>query len=115
MFLQASSTEPTNRIKEDLILLSALSTKFGKRYKVLKHLGYRYCITSKDGGSNYQNNGIVATFNTSSFATTRDINQIDGEVDHYDSLEDICELNYLKGRKVVVLKCVWAYAYKKDA
>ncbi|KAJ9553381.1 hypothetical protein OSB04_017426 [Centaurea solstitialis] len=54
-----------------------------------------------------QNSGVVLEAKTSSFSSARDNNPVVGDVTYYGVLNDIIELEYSVGKKVVLFKCDW--------
>ncbi|XP_058111729.1 uncharacterized protein LOC131255051 [Magnolia sinica] len=54
-----------------------------------------------------QNSGVIVMANASSFASTSDRNPVIGDVDYYDVLIDIIELDYCGSKKVVLFRCDW--------
>lgn len=105
----------TDQVTKDLILLSNTPASYGKHFKLYDYAGYRFRTRLSESDLKTQNSGVLANFNIASFASTRDSRPVDGIIDHYGTVEDIIELDYCKGRKVVLFKCAWAGAVKKDS
>jgi len=93
-------------VKEDLIILSKYPIVYGKRFRVYKHGGYIFRTKESDAGLQTQNIRIFVNASTESFATMRDMCPREGLVDYYGQVEDIFELDYSGGRKVIIFKCV---------
>nr|XP_043611981.1 uncharacterized protein LOC122583665 [Erigeron canadensis] len=60
-----------------------------------------------------QNSGVSVTALTPSFASTRDKNPVDGNVDYYGRILEIIELDYSSSFSVVLFRCEW-YQIEKD-
>ena len=50
---------------------------------------------------------VVVVAETSSFASARDMNPIEGDVPYCGVLTEVVELHYLCGNRVVLFKCDW--------
>jgi len=105
----------TDQVTKDLILLADAPASYGKRYKLYDYAGYRFRTRMSEFDLKTQNSGVLATFNIASFASTRDSRPQDGPVDHYGTVEEIIELDYCRGLRVVLFKCAWVGAVKKDS
>ncbi|KAK5785524.1 hypothetical protein PVK06_040116 [Gossypium arboreum] len=55
-----------------------------------------------------QNCGVVVNSSITSYASARDSNPIEGNVEYYGLLTDIIELDYYSRWKVVLFRCDWA-------
>ncbi|KAK5771981.1 hypothetical protein PVK06_048237 [Gossypium arboreum] len=55
-----------------------------------------------------QNCGVVVNSSITSYATARDSNPVKGNVEYYELLTDIIELDYYGKWKVVLFRCDWA-------
>ncbi|KAL4312443.1 hypothetical protein GQ457_01G027540 [Hibiscus cannabinus] len=80
-------------------------TEFIKRYSGYIINGFRYYTTRTE--KKLENLKIVELFRTRSYASARDKQLVEGEVNYYRALKDIVELNYSCRFKVVLFKCDW--------
>ncbi|KAK5824488.1 hypothetical protein PVK06_019263 [Gossypium arboreum] len=55
-----------------------------------------------------QNCGVIVNSSITSYASARDSNLVEGNVEYYGLLTDIIELNYYGRWKVVLFRCDWA-------
>ncbi|KAK5811490.1 hypothetical protein PVK06_026827 [Gossypium arboreum] len=55
-----------------------------------------------------QNYGVVVNSSITSYASARDSNLVEGNVEYYELLADIIELDYYGRWKVVLFQCDWA-------
>lgn len=79
-----------------------------KRYKGLIINGFRFHTKSRERCRRTQNSGVLVTSSTISYASARDANPLEGNVDYYGILTDIIELDYFNKFKVVLFRCDWA-------
>ncbi|KAL4388293.1 hypothetical protein GQ457_09G021840 [Hibiscus cannabinus] len=82
-------------------------TEVVKRYSGYIINGFRYHTTRREKNLKTQNSGVVVTSKTWSYASARDKQPVEGEVNYYGALKDIVELNYSGRFKVVLFKCDW--------
>ena len=54
-----------------------------------------------------QNCGVVVNSSITSYASARDSNPVEGNVEYYGLLTDIIELDYYSRWKVVLFRCDW--------
>ncbi|XP_058101688.1 uncharacterized protein LOC131245925 [Magnolia sinica] len=78
-----------------------------RRFKGYIINGFRFRTKDRERDLKTQNNGVVVTTKTSSFASTSDRNPVIGDVDYYGVLTDIIESDYCGSKKVVLFKCDW--------
>ncbi|XP_058076314.1 uncharacterized protein LOC131224884 [Magnolia sinica] len=78
-----------------------------RRFKGYIINGFRFRTRDRERDLKIQNNGVVVTAKTSSFASTSDRNPVIGDVDYYGVLTDIIELDYCGSKKVVLFRCDW--------
>ncbi len=82
--------------------------KIAKRYHGLVCNGFRFIPQYRERGSCTQNSGVVVTSMTTSYASAKDRNPLEGNVDYYGILTDILELDYFGNFKVILFRCNWA-------
>ncbi|XVE92042.1 hypothetical protein REPUB_Repub01dG0063200 [Reevesia pubescens] len=82
--------------------------KIAKRCNGFIINGYRFDTKDREKNRKTQNSGVVVTLSTKSYATTRDPNPLEGNVDYYGMLTDIIELNYYEKFKIMLFHCDWA-------
>lgn len=69
--------------------------------------GFRFHVKSIDVEGNTQNSGVFVKAETDNYATARDHNPRATLLDYYGVVKDIIEMDYLRGRKVVLFDCDW--------
>ncbi|CAN1224932.1 hypothetical protein LINPERPRIM_LOCUS2370 [Linum perenne] len=69
--------------------------------------GYRFHTKELENRRKTQNSGVMVTAGTHSFSSARDRNPIYSEISYYGVIQDIIELDYWVGKKVVLFKCDW--------
>lgn len=77
------------------------------RYKKYIINGIRFQTLSSENNKTTQNSGVVVTAKTSSFSMVKDNNPLSGDVTYFGRLNYIIELNYHKGKKIVLFNCDW--------
>lgn len=60
-----------------------------------------------------QNCGVTVRATTSSYSSIRDQNPVLGELDYYGILQNVIELDYGGGRRVVLFECEWVSKGKR--
>nr|KYP59337.1 hypothetical protein KK1_014770 [Cajanus cajan] len=101
--LQQSSTLVT----EDIKLLSRGPLQMARRYSGYIVNGVRFHTKKRERCLKSQNNGIVVTVKTRSYASSRDKHPKEGEINYYGGLTYIIQLDYLGIYKVILFKCDW--------
>ncbi|KAG8490764.1 hypothetical protein CXB51_013972 [Gossypium anomalum] len=79
-----------------------------KRYSVFIINGFRFHTKYRERLRRTQNCGIVVSSSITSYASARDNNPIEGNVEYYGLLTNIIELDYYGKWKVVLFRCHWA-------
>lgn len=79
-----------------------------KKYAGYMINGFRFHTKSRERSRKTQNSGVVVTAQNESYSTSRDRRPISGDVDHFGVINEIIELDYYCGVKVVLFKCQWA-------
>ncbi|KAL6142215.1 hypothetical protein ACLB2K_060498 [Fragaria x ananassa] len=78
-----------------------------KHYKRYAMNGCRFHVKSVDTGSTYQNRGIFLQAGSNCYATANDRQPRDDMLEYYGALNDIIELDYHNGRKVLLFEGNW--------
>ncbi|XP_021756875.1 uncharacterized protein LOC110721946 [Chenopodium quinoa] len=68
----------------------------------------------RDANCVTQNSGVTLTAMTHSFASSKDQNPIEANVNYYGSITDIISISYHGYFCVVLFKCVWFHSEKDD-
>ena len=84
----------------------------GPSKKAMRFSGYiingtRYHTRSREWRRKTQNSGVMVKAKTCSYASTRDMNPVEGEVAYYGYVTDIIELYYSYDRGYVLFMCDW--------
>lgn len=72
--------------------------------------GFRFRTKSSKESLNTQNSKVVVKglkATTTSFASTKDNSPKAGDVTYYEVINDVVELSFISGRKVVLFECDW--------
>ncbi|KAH6757747.1 hypothetical protein C2S51_038655 [Perilla frutescens var. frutescens] len=91
----------------DLKLLAGRPNFIGMKYKKFLVNGFRFHTKVLESKRKTQNCGVRVKAATPSFSSTRDQNPILGELDHYGILNNIIELDYGYGCRIVLFDCDW--------
>lgn len=100
----------TDDIGGDIFWLAKDPNPKVRRYTGYFVKGYRFYTRQRDSRIKTQNSGVTLTAMTSSFASSRDRNPVDGEVTYYGVIEEIIELDFWSKFSVVLFKCDWFLA-----
>ncbi|KAK5820057.1 hypothetical protein PVK06_025102 [Gossypium arboreum] len=95
-------------VNDDVKWLSQGPNRVVKRYSAFLINGFRFHTKSHERLKRTQNCGIVVNSSIKSYASARDSNLIEGNVEYHRLLTDIIELDYYGKRKVVLFRCDWA-------
>ncbi|XP_019089821.1 PREDICTED: uncharacterized protein LOC104732468 [Camelina sativa] len=97
----------------------------GPSDKVVKYTTYnvndfKFRTIERDADLKTQNSGVYVAAETMSYASSRDLNPIAGDVVYYGKLVEVMKLNFYETFKVVLFKCKWVDSrtergYKIDA
>ncbi|CAH9105731.1 unnamed protein product [Cuscuta europaea] len=101
---QMHKSDQSEEIK-DLLALSRGPTPYVTSYKGYLCNGYRFHIEEHDKGLRTQNSGVIVVGE----------NGIDVEsIDYYGVLVEVLELQYLRGKRVVLFRCKWWDVYDRQ-
>ncbi|KAG8485220.1 hypothetical protein CXB51_021250 [Gossypium anomalum] len=95
-------------INDEVKWLSQGPNRVIKRYSAFLINGYRFHTKYRERIRRTQNCGIVVNSSITSYASARDSNLVEGNVEYYGLLTDIIELDYYGKWKVVLFRCDWA-------
>ncbi|XP_028064106.1 uncharacterized protein LOC114285228 [Camellia sinensis] len=97
-----------NAVLSDEIKTLALGpSKKATRFNGYIINGTRYHTRSREWRRKTQNSGVMVKAKTCSYASTRDMNPVEGEVAYYGYVTDIIELYYSYDRRYVLFMCDW--------
>ncbi|XP_074315383.1 uncharacterized protein LOC141651578 [Silene latifolia] len=102
-----------NGVSEQIFWLAKGPSPTAKRFKGYYANGYEFYTKSRDVRCKTQNSGVTLSALTSSFASSKDKNPVDGDVTYYGSILEIIELNYWSKFTLVLFRCEW-YQVEKD-
>ncbi|KAG8472735.1 hypothetical protein CXB51_034590 [Gossypium anomalum] len=95
-------------VNDELKWLSQGPNRVVKRYSAFLINGFRFHTKSCERLRRTQNCGIVVNSSIKCYASARDSNLVEGNVEYYGLLTDIIELDYYGKQKVVLFRCDWA-------
>ncbi|KAG8482791.1 hypothetical protein CXB51_024455 [Gossypium anomalum] len=99
-----------NVINDEVKWLSQGPNRVVKRYSGFIMNGFRFHTKYRERLRRTQNCGVVVNSLITSYASARDSNPIEGNVEYYGLLTDIIKLDYYGKWKVVLFRCDWADA-----
>ncbi|XP_042472526.1 uncharacterized protein LOC122055220 [Zingiber officinale] len=85
----------------------------GIRYEKFISNGFRFHTKEVERKRKTQNCGVIVRATTSSYSSIRDQNPISSELDYYGILQNVIELDYEGGRKVILFECDWVSKGKR--
>ncbi|KAG6494421.1 hypothetical protein ZIOFF_049446 [Zingiber officinale] len=100
-------------ISNDLKSLARGPNFIGIRYEKFISNGFRFHTKEVERKRKTQNCGVIVRATTSSYSSIRDQNPISSELDYYGILQNVIELNYKGGRKVILFECDWVSKGKR--
>ncbi|KAK5846280.1 hypothetical protein PVK06_002563 [Gossypium arboreum] len=95
-------------VNDEVKWLSQGLNRIIKRYSAFIINGYRFHTKYRQRMRRTQNCGVVVNSSITSYASARDSNPVEGNVEYYGLLTDIIELDYYGRWKVVLFRCDWA-------
>ncbi|KAK5775210.1 hypothetical protein PVK06_043080 [Gossypium arboreum] len=106
-------------VNDEIKWLSQGPNRVIKRYSAFLINGYRFHTKYRERIRRTQNCGIVVNYSITSYASARNSNPVEGNVEYYGLITDIIELDYYGRTKVVLFQCDWAdvntaHGIKKD-
>ncbi|KAK5785799.1 hypothetical protein PVK06_040418 [Gossypium arboreum] len=102
--------ESGNIVNDEVKWLSQGPNRVVKRYSAFIMNGFRFHTKYRERLRRTQNFGVVVNSLITSYASARDSNPVEGNVECYGLLTDIIELDYYGKWKVVLFRCDWADA-----
>ncbi|KAK5794315.1 hypothetical protein PVK06_035537 [Gossypium arboreum] len=95
-------------VNDEVKWLSQGPNRVIKRYSAFLINGYRFHTKYRERMRRTQNCGVVVNSSITSYASARDSNPVEGNVEYYGLLTDIIELDYYGRWKVILFRCDWA-------
>ncbi|KAG8481368.1 hypothetical protein CXB51_026128 [Gossypium anomalum] len=99
-----------NVVNDEVKWLSQGPNRVVKRYSGFIMNGFRFHTKYRERLRRTQNCGVVVNSLITSYASARDSNPVEGNVEYYGLLTDIIELDNYGKWKVVLFRCDWADA-----
>ncbi|XP_075482523.1 uncharacterized protein LOC142522848 [Primulina tabacum] len=100
-------------VSNDLKSLARGPNFVGIRYEKFISNGFRFHTKEVECKRKTQNCGVIVQATTSSYSSIRDQNPISSELDYYGILQNVIELDYEGGRRVVLFECDWVSKGKR--
>ncbi|XP_042389540.1 uncharacterized protein LOC121981198 isoform X2 [Zingiber officinale] len=100
-------------VSSDLRLIARGPDAIGIRYEKFISNGFRFHTKEMERKRKTQNCDVTVRATTSSYSSIRDHNLVLSELDYYGILQNVIELNYGGGRKVVLFECEWVSKGKR--
>lgn len=94
-------------------LLAKGPNVIGIRYEKFVSNGFRFHTKEVERKRKTQNCGVTVRATTSSYSSIRDQNPVLSELDYYGILQNVIELDYGRGLKVVLFECEWVSKGKR--
>ncbi|XP_042396490.1 uncharacterized protein LOC121986596 [Zingiber officinale] len=109
------NTNPSQNdpISNDLKSLTRGPNFIGIRYEKFLSNGFRFHTKEVERKRKTQNCGVIVQATASSYSSIRDQNPISSEHDYYGILQNVIELDYEGGRRVVLFECDWVSKGKR--
>ncbi|KAK5811797.1 hypothetical protein PVK06_027170 [Gossypium arboreum] len=95
-------------VNDEVKWLSHGPNRVVKRYSAFIINGFKFHTKYRERLKRTENCGIVVNSSITSYASARDSNPVEGNVEYYELLTDIIELDYYGKWKVVLFRCDWA-------
>ncbi|KAK5845745.1 hypothetical protein PVK06_001959 [Gossypium arboreum] len=95
-------------VNDEVKWLSQGPDRVIKRYSAFLINGYGFHTKYRERMRRTQNCGVIVNSSITSYASARDSNLIEGNVEYCGLLTDIIELDYYGRWKVVLFRCDWA-------
>ncbi|KAG8480732.1 hypothetical protein CXB51_025390 [Gossypium anomalum] len=95
-------------VNDEIKWLSQGLNRVIKRYSAFLINGYGFHTKYRERMRRTQNCGVVVNSSITSYASARDSNPVEGNVEHYGLLTDIIKLDYYGRWKVILFQCDWA-------
>ncbi|KAK5824746.1 hypothetical protein PVK06_019530 [Gossypium arboreum] len=92
----------------DIFLFAKIPHSCKDMKKLIKDLGLRFHTKSLERLRRTQNCGIIVNSSITRYASARESNPVEGNVEYYGLLINIIELDYYGKQKVVLFQCDWA-------
>ncbi|XP_073285447.1 uncharacterized protein [Primulina huaijiensis] len=112
---QSENTNPSqdDQVSNDLKSLARGPNFIGIRYEKFISNGFRFHTKEVERKRKTQNCGVIVRATTSSYSSIRDQNPVSSELDYYGILQNVIELDYEAGRRVVLFECDWVSKGKR--
>ncbi|XP_073301900.1 uncharacterized protein [Primulina huaijiensis] len=111
----SENTNPSqdDPVSNDLKSLARGPNFIGIRYEKFISNGFRFHTKEVERKRKTQNCGVIVRATTSSYSSIRDQNPVSSELDYYGILQNVIELDYEGGRRVVLFECDWVSKGKR--
>ncbi|XP_042400652.1 uncharacterized protein LOC121990613 [Zingiber officinale] len=100
-------------VSNDLRSIARGPNVIGIRYEKFISNGFRFHTKEVECKRKTQNYGVTVRATTSSYSSVKDHNPVLSELDYYGILQNVIELDYGGGRKVILFECKWVSKGKR--
>ncbi|KAG6527797.1 hypothetical protein ZIOFF_009926 [Zingiber officinale] len=112
-YIEDANLVEDDPVSNDLRSIARGPNVIGIRYEKFISNGFRFHTKEVERKRKTQNCGVTVRATTSSYSSVKDHNPVLSELDYYGILQNVIELDYGGGRKVVFFECEWVSKGKR--